>query len=64
MHHCPDCHTDQRIKNGANGTGTPKYACTAGGSQFMDDPQWRSISNEITGIIDRLLHVSESWLQA
>jgi len=77
MHHCPDCHTDQVIKNGSNGTGKPKYACKACGRQFVDDPAWRVISDEIKGIIDRLLHerialagiaravqVSQSWLQA
>jgi transposase-like protein len=77
MRHCPDCSTDQGIKNGSNGTGKPKYACNACGRQFVDDPAWRVISDEIKGIIDRLLHkrislagiaravqVSESWLQA
>jgi transposase-like protein len=74
---CPDCHTDQVIKNGSNGTGKPKYACNACGRQFVDTPQFRVISDEINGIIDRLLlkkipfagiaravQVSESWLQA
>jgi IS1 family transposase len=73
---CPDCHTDQVIKNGSNATGKPKYACKACGRQFVDDPQWRAISDETKGIIDRLLHerislagiarvvgVSERWLQ-
>jgi transposase-like protein len=77
MRHCPDCHTDQVIKNGSNATGKPKYACKACGRQFVDDPAWRVISDEIKGIIDRLLHerislagiaravqVSESWIQA
>lgn len=77
MRHCPTCHTDQVIKHGSNGTGKPTYACKACGRQFVDDPAWRSISDEITSIIDRLLlerislagiaraiQVSESWLQA
>jgi hypothetical protein len=47
------------------------------GARFVDDPAWRVISDEIKGIIDRLLHerislagiaravqVSDSWLQA
>jgi hypothetical protein len=56
MRHCPDCHADQVIKNGSNATGKPKYACKACGRQFVDDPAWRVISDEIKGIIDRLLH--------
>jgi transposase-like protein len=77
MRHCPDCHADRGLKNGSNATGKPKYACKACGRQFVDDPDWRVISDEIKGIIDRLLHerislagiaravqVSESWLQA
>jgi len=60
----------------SNATGKPKYACKACGRQFVDAPAWRVISDEINGIIDRLLHerislagiaravqVSESWLQ-
>jgi transposase-like protein len=56
MRHCPDCYADQVIKNGSNATGKPKYACKACGRQFVDDPAWRVISDEIKGIIDRLLH--------
>jgi transposase-like protein len=55
MCHCPDCHTDQVIKNGSNGTGKPKYACKACGHQFVDDPQWRVISDDTKALIDRLL---------
>jgi len=55
MPRCPDCHTDQVIKNGAIHNGKPKYAYNACGRQFVDDPQFRVISDEITGIIDRLL---------
>jgi transposase-like protein len=47
MRHCPDCHADQVIKNGSNATGKPKYACKACGRQFVDDPAWRVISDEI-----------------
>ncbi len=77
MRHCPDCHTGQVIKKGSNATGKPNYACNACGRQCVEDPAWRVISDEINGIIDRLLHerislagiarafqVSESWLQA
>jgi transposase-like protein len=74
---CPSCHADQVIKNGSIHTGKQKYACKACGRQFVDDPAFRVISDEIKGIIDRLflekiplagiaraVQVSESWLQA
>jgi transposase-like protein len=77
MRRCPDCQTDQVIKNGSNGVGKPKYVCKACGRQFVDDPAWYVISDDIKDIIDRLLlerislagiarvvQVSESWLQA
>jgi len=76
MRHCPDCHTDQISKHGSNSTGKPNYACNACGHQFVDDPQWRVISDDTKALIDRLLlerislagiaravQVSESWLQ-
>jgi transposase-like protein len=55
MLRCPDCHTDQVIKNGSIHRGKPKYACKGCGRQFVDDAQWRVISDETTALIDRLL---------
>jgi transposase-like protein len=73
---CPDCHTDHVIKNGTIHSGKPKFACKQCGRQFVEDPQWRVITDETKAIIDRLLlerislagiarvmQVSESWLQ-
>jgi insertion element IS1 protein InsB len=77
MPHCPDCHTDQVIKNGSIHTGKQKDACKACGRQFVQDPAFRIISDATRALIDRLLlekislagiaravQVSESWLQA
>jgi len=77
MPRCPDCHTDRVIKNGSIHTGKQNYACKACGRQFVQDPEFRIISDETKALIDRLLlekisvagiarsvQVSESWLQA
>jgi len=52
---CPDCHTDQVIKNGSIHTGKPKYACKACGRQFVVEPEFRIISDETKTLIDCLL---------
>lgn len=74
---CPGCESTQVIKNGSIHTGKPKWQCKACGRQFVEDPQWRAISEESKALIDRLLlekisiagiaratKVSESWLYA
>jgi hypothetical protein len=53
MPHCPDCHTDQVIKNGSIHTGKQKYACNACGRHCVDAPQFRIISDETKALIDR-----------
>ena len=35
--------------------GKQNYKCRDCGRQFVEDPQWRPISDEIKGIVDRLL---------
>ena len=64
------------MKNGLTRHGKQNYKCRDCGRQFVEDPQWRPISNEIKGIVDRLLlekislagiaralQISELWLQ-
>jgi transposase-like protein len=64
------------VKNGSIHTGKQKFACKACGRQFVEDPQFRIISDETKALIDKLLlerlslagiarvvGVSESWLQ-
>jgi transposase-like protein len=76
MPNCPNCHSADVIKNGSIHTGTQKYACKACGRQFVQDPQFRVISDDTKALIDRLLlekislagiaravQVSEHWLQ-
>ena len=73
---CPDCDSDQIIKNGFNALDKQIYRCKACGRQFVLDPDKGPISKETKDLIDRLLlerialagiarvvGVSESWLQ-
>jgi IS1 family transposase/transposase-like protein len=73
---CPDCNSQQFIKNGINATGKQNYKCLDCGRQFVTDPLKSPITDTTKALIDRLLlerislagiarvtGVSESWLQ-
>lgn len=73
---CPQCHSDQIIKNGSIQNGKPKYSCTDCRRQFVADPQDRCIPDATKALIDKLVlermslagiaravGVSERWLQ-
>ena len=73
---CPRCKSKEYVKNGSIHTGKQKYACKECGRQFVKKPQFRKISDETKGLIDRLMlerlslagiarvtGVSERWLQ-
>lgn len=73
---CPQCHSDQIIKNGSTHNGKPKYLFKACRRQFLEDPQDCRIPDHTKALIDRLLlerislagiaravGVSERWLQ-
>jgi transposase-like protein len=73
---CPQCHSDQIIKNGSIHNGKPKYSCKDCRRQFVADPQDRRIPDATKALIDKLLlerislagiaravSVSERWLQ-
>jgi IS1 family transposase len=73
---CPECHSDQIIKNGSIHNGKPKYSCKDCRRQFVADPQDRRIPDATKALIDKLLlerislagiaravGVSERWLQ-
>jgi len=73
---CPRCESEQIIKNGSIHNGKQKYRCKACGRQFVEDPQYRVISDETKTLINKLLlekvplagivrvtGVSERWLQ-
>jgi insertion element IS1 protein InsB len=73
---CPYCRSENVVKNGSNGVGTPKFLCKACGRQFVNNPKHKVISDEQKELIDKLLlekiplagmarvtEVSERWLQ-
>ena len=73
---CPSCQFEDVVKNGRTRHNKQNYKCRDCGQQFIENPQWRMISEETKGIIDRLLleklplagiaralQISELWLQ-
>ncbi len=73
---CPSCQSEDVVKNGRTRHQKQNYKCRDCGRQFVENPQWRMISEETKGIIDRLLleklplagiaralQISELWLQ-
>ncbi len=73
---CPQCASDQIVKNGSIHNGKSKYLCKECRRQFVADPQDRRISDDTKALIDRLLlerislagiaravGVFERWLQ-
>jgi IS1 family transposase/transposase-like protein len=74
--HCPDCYSQEVVKNGYNATNKQMYCCKECGRQFVLDPDKSPISSETKTLIDKLLlervplagiarvvGVSERWLQ-
>ena len=73
---CPNCQADAVMKNDRTRLRAQNYKCRDCRRQFVEDPQWRMISEETKGIIDRLLleklslagiaralEISEMWVQ-
>lgn len=73
---CPSCQSEDVVKNGRTRHQKQNYKCRDCGRQFVENPQWRMISAETKGIIDRLLleklplagiaralQISELWVQ-
>lgn len=76
MPRCPECQSDEVVKNGKIHTGKQNHKCRRCGRQFVEHPDWRAISDETKALIDRLLlerlslaaiarvvDVSTVWLQ-
>ncbi len=74
---CPQCASDQIVKNGSIHHGKPKYVCKECRRQFVGDPPDRRIPDDTKALSDRLLRermslagmaravgVSERWLQS
>lgn len=73
---CPNCHSNNFIKNGRTHYGKQRFRCQDCGRQFVNKPSRQPISQETRELIDRLLKerlslaaiarvtsVSERWLQ-
>ena len=73
---CPQCNSENVVKNGFIHNGKQNHLCNDCGRQFVEAPQNKVISPETKGLIDKLLlekiplagiarvaDVSEVWLQ-
>lgn len=73
---CPGCNCSKIVKNGSNSSGKQKYKCKGCGSQFVENPENKIISESIKSLIEDLLlekiplagiirvaKVSKRWLQ-
>jgi IS1 family transposase/transposase-like protein len=73
---CPNCGSEDIMKNGTTRRGKQNYKCRDCGRQFVENPQWKPREKDSTIMIDRLLlekiplagiarvlKLSESWLQ-
>lgn len=73
---CPNCTSEQTIKNGHIHTGKQRFLCCTCGCQFVENPTNKVIENETRELVNRLLleriamagiaravKVSEQWLQ-
>ena len=73
---CPNCGSEDIMKNGTTRRGKQNYKCRDCGRQFVENPQWKRREKDSTVMIDRLLlekiplagiarvlKLSESWLQ-
>ena len=73
---CPECDSQNIIKNGSTHNGKPKFMCKACGRQFVENPTKKIIPQETWDLVDKLLlekipiagisrvtGISETWLQ-
>jgi len=74
---CPSCGSSLVVRNGHIHNGKAKFACKACRRQFVENPEWKPISDETKQLIDKLLlerlalaaiarvcGVSQRWLQS
>jgi insertion element IS1 protein InsB len=74
---CPKCESKVIVKNGHIHNGNPKFKCKGCGRQFVEEPQWRQVSDETKAQLQKLLRerislagivrvtgVSARWLQS
>jgi transposase-like protein len=74
---CPSCGSSLVVRNGHIHNGKAKFACKACQRQFVENPEWKPISDETKQLIEKLLlerlslaaiarvcGVSKRWLQS
>ena len=74
--HCPECNSQNTVKNGSIHNGKPKFMCKNCDRQFIENPTQKVISKETWSLVDKLLlekipiagisrvtGISEPWLQ-
>ena len=73
---CPNCGSDDIMKNGTTHRGKQNYQCRDCGRQFVENPQCKNIDTQTFELIERLLlerislagiarvlKLSDAWLQ-
>ena len=73
---CPECDSQNIIKNGSTHNGKPKFMCKDCGRQFVENPTKKIIPQETWDLVDKLLlekipiagisrvtGISEPWIQ-
>ncbi len=55
MPNCSRCGSSRVIKNGHIHNGKAKFACKVCRWQFVENPEWKPISEETNALIDKLL---------
>jgi insertion element IS1 protein InsB len=73
---CPNCGSDDIMKNGTTRRGKQNYKCRDCGRQFLENPQWKRREPDNSARIERLLlekiplagiarvlQLSQFWLQ-
>lgn len=52
---CPSCSSEQVSRNGLTRHGKQNYKCRDCSRQFVLNPQWKGITPEQQGLIERML---------
>jgi insertion element IS1 protein InsB len=50
---CPNCGSEDIMKNGTTRRGKQTYKCRDCGRQFVENPQWKHRGPDSTAMIDR-----------
>jgi transposase-like protein len=57
---CPDCNSDEIVKNGHIRSGKQNFLCQTCGRNFVENPSWRIISPDKIEQINRALNERNS----